>query len=139
MSCSSRGMTKKRIIALAAIVVGIAAIIYTVSLATKNFALLALSPLALGFLVCPLMCAVMGAGLWLAGRLSRNKEKAKFQKNSDGCCQHQYDNVPENHYTNSVNGKESINKSIDFETKINIDNNFNPPHPKSKSSTLRND
>jgi len=126
-------MTKKRIIALASIVVGIAAIIYTISVSTKNFALLALSPLALGFLACPLMCAAMGGVLWLAGRLSRNKEKANFQPNSGGCCgQHHHDNVRENHNTNSINEKKSINKSADFETIISNDNNFNPPHPKSE-------
>ena len=125
-------MTKKRIITLVVVVVGIATTIYAVSVATKNFALLALSPLALGFLACPLMCAVMAGGMWLAGRGSRNKEKANFQKNTAGCCHHHihHDNVPENHYTNRIDGKESINKSADFETRFNSDNDPNPTHPK---------
>jgi hypothetical protein len=127
-------MTKKRIIVLATIAVGITALIYTISASTNNFALLALSPLTLGFLACPLMCAGMGGVLWLAGRPSRNKEKGNFQKNSGGCCCQQHnDNVPENHNTNCINNdKKSINKSADFETIINSDGNFNPPHAESE-------
>src|SRR6058998_2789893 len=97
MSCSSGSMTKKRIITFIA-VVGIAFTIYAVSVVTKNFAVLALSPLALGFLACPLMCGLMGGGIWLMGRLSRKREKVSLQEHTGGCCQHGHDD--DDHYEN---------------------------------------
>jgi hypothetical protein len=90
-------MTKKRIIVLLVVVVGIAATIYAVSLVTKNFAILALSPIALSFLACPLMCGVMGGVMWLGHRLSRNKDKDTPQKNAGGCCQHDLGHNHDNH------------------------------------------
>ena len=95
-------MTKKRILVLVAIVLGITAIIYSISVSTKNFALIALSPFALGFLICPLMCAAMGGGLWLANRLSRKKEKVNSQNGAGCCSQHHHDNVAKNYNMNGI-------------------------------------
>jgi hypothetical protein len=135
-------MTKKRIIVLLVVVVGIAATIYAVSLATKNFAVLALSPLVLGFLACPLMCGVMGGGMWLMGRLSRNKQKQSLQKNVDGCCQHDedhnHDNIHEDYYQNRRtrnNADDSIKRldNIDPRSNINISPDLNTPNATTKN------
>ncbi len=128
MSCSSGSMTKKRIITFIA-VVGIAFTIYAVSVVAKNFAVLALSPLALGFLACPLMCGAMGVGVWLAGRRSRNKQKANLEKNIGRYSQIGLDNEHESHYCENNGtrrtGNESSTELDSAEAKINSDNNHN--------------
>ncbi len=114
-------MTKKRIITLVVAIIGIAATIYAVSIATKNFAILALSPLLLGFLACPLMCGVMGGGLWLVGKFTRNKQKAGLRKNTGACCHHG------NHHDNGENRDtgRNRNKSGGKFKSINTESNKN--------------
>ncbi len=80
-------MRRKRLITLAVVIIGAAAAIYAVSLGPKNFAILALSPVVLGFLGCPLMCGVIGGVLWLSNRRSGNKHKMLLDENTAGCCQ----------------------------------------------------
>lgn len=119
-------MTKKRIITLLVVVTGIAAAIYAISIATKNFAILAASPLVLGFLACPLMCGVMAGGMWLSRRLSRNKHKTNLQTNSGTCCQHDHDH--DDLYENKGNMSDSKVSGLEpasAELKTNKDN---PPN-----------
>jgi len=147
MSCNSERITKKKIVALLVVVIGVAATIYAISVATKNFAVLALSPLVLGFLGCPLMCAVMGGGIWLMGRRSRNKEKVSLSNNVSECCQHdhghEYDHIDENHYvkkgtnSNDDNSTERLD-NIELRTKTNndIDPDLNAPNSASKTKFI---
>jgi len=102
MSCSGRKMTKRRIITLVVVAIGIVATIYAVSAATNNFAILAASPLVLAFAACPIMCAVMAGGMWLVGRLSRNKQKANVENNIGRYSQFGLDNE---HPTSKNNSK----------------------------------
>jgi len=95
-------MTKRRIIRLVVVAIGIVATIYAVSAATNNFAILAASPLVLAFAACPIMCAVMAGGMWLVGRLSRNKQKANVENNIGRYSQFGLDNE---HPTSKNNSK----------------------------------
>ena len=139
MSCNSGKMTKKRIMTLAVLAIGIVAIIYAVSIATKNFSILAVSPLVLGFLACPLMCGVMAGGMWLSRRLSRNKHKANSQTNSGTCFQHENENEHD-HGTlykskgNRSDGKVLGAKPASAEMKTNNDNPPNLDRPQQTSS-----
>ncbi len=139
MSCSGRKMTKRRIITLVVVAIGIVATIYAVSAATNNFAILAASPLVLAFAACPIMCAVMAGGMWLVGRLSRNKHKASLQANSGTCCQHDHDHDHDRLYNENKdtgsNGKVSGVEPASAELKTNNDYtpNLNPPQGTSNS------
>lgn len=136
MSCNGGKITKKRIIILLTVVIGVAATIYTVSVATENFAILAVSPLVLGFIACPLMCGVMGGGMWLVSRLSKNKEKGSLSKNVSGCCKH--DHIDEDHYQNkrtSNNSKESIEHIANNRPRNNDDNSVDLTQLQPKSDS----
>lgn len=140
MSCSSGKMTKKRIITLLVVGIGIIGTIYAVSVVTNNFAILTLSPLVLAFAACPIMCGIMGVGMWVMGRRSRNKQKANLVKNIGRYPKFGIDNEPGSHYyeNNSTSGvgKESSAKLDSAEPKINnVDShNLNPPNSRSKSN-----
>jgi hypothetical protein len=141
MSCSGRKMTKRRIITLVVVAIGIVATIYAVSAATNNFAILAASPLVLAFAACPIMCAVMAGGMWLVGRLSRNKQKANVENNIGRYSQFGLDNEHESHYYEnkgtSASVKETSAELASTEPNINKDNshNLNLPHPTSKNNS----
>lgn len=137
MSCSSGKMTKKRIITLLVVVIGIAAAIYAISIATRNFAILAVSPLVLGLLACPLMCGIMAGGMWLSRRLSRNKDKTNLQSNSGTCCQHghehDHDTIDKNKDTR-INSKMSSEEPASAELKTNNDNTKSNPSRRTSNS-----
>lgn len=126
---------------LLVVAVGVVATVYAISKATNNFAILAVSPLVLAFAACPIMCGVMGVGMWLAGRLSRNKQEANLEKNIERYSYTGLDNEHDSHYydnnrTNG-NGKESSGELDKIEPKVNSDkdHNLNPSHPTSKSNS----
>lgn len=135
MSCSDGKMTKKRIITLLVIGIGIIGIIYAVSRATNNFAILTLSPLVLAFAACPIMCGVMGVGMWLMGRHSRNKER-NLVKNIAKYLKFDVVNEPgsHDHENNGIVGfgKESRAK-LGAEAKINDVDSHNLDLPGSRS------
>lgn len=140
MSCSSGKMTKRRIITLLVVGIGIICTIYVVSKTTNNFAILTLSPLVLAFAACPIMCGVMGVGMWLMGRHSRNKQNANLNKNNGRLPKFGIVNEPGSHYyeDNSTSdvGKESSAKLDSAEANINnVDShNLNPPNSRSKNN-----
>jgi len=77
MSCSSTGkITKKKIVILSAIGIGIAAATYF-AFTSNNPAIMAVMPLLLAFAPCLGMCAVMGGIMWLKGRSSKNGKQIK--------------------------------------------------------------
>lgn len=112
MSCSSGKMTKKRIITLIVVVTTIATTMYAISVATKNFAILAVSPLVLGLLACPLMCGVMAGGMWLSSRLSRNKHNTNSQTNSGTCCEPDHEPDCDTLYKNKINRRDGNASSV---------------------------
>lgn len=126
MSCNSGRMTRKRIVIFLIVGGGIAAGLYGISLATNNFAVLALSPLALGFFACPLMCGLMGGVIWLMARLSKRKEGVSLQSHTDGCCQHGNGHGNEDAKINA-NYPNKEDDNLESRTKIdnNIDSDFN--------------
>lgn len=141
MSCSGGKMTKKRVITLLVIGLGIIGTIYVVSNATNNFAILIASPLLLAFAACPIMCGVMGVAMWLMGRHSRNKQKAIVEKNIRKDSQLGLDNEYETHYyvnndTNSA-GKELTSELDSDEQKIDSNNShkLNTQNSTSKSNS----
>lgn len=114
-------MTKKRIITLLVVGIGIIGIIYAISRATNNFAILTISPLVLAFAACPIMCGVMGIGMWLMGRHSRNNQKDNLVKNFGRYPKFDVVNEPRshNHENGTIDaGKESSAK-LDSKSKIN--------------------
>lgn len=136
MSCSNGKMTKKRIITLLVVIAGIAATIYGISVVTKNFAILAASPLVLGFLACPLMCGVMAGGMWLSSRLSRNKHNANSQTNSGACCERDHKHDSDTFYKKIGNRKDGNASSVEHagaELKTNNDNPSNRDQSPRKS------
>ncbi|MGH9950990.1 MAG: hypothetical protein ACRD5J_05135 [Nitrososphaeraceae archaeon] len=77
MSCSSTGkITKKKVIILAGIGIGIAAAMYF-AFTSNNPAIAAVIPLLLVFAPCLGMCGVMGVVIWLKGRSSKNGKQTK--------------------------------------------------------------
>ena len=124
MSCSNGRMTKKRIITLAVVIIGAAAAIYGVSLATKNFAVLALPPVVLGFLCCPLMCGVIGGVLWLTNRHSGNKQKMRLDESTSGCCQSNHDHSHKDQ--NEINDHSSHTDSSISHPKIGTGDDIHP-------------
>ncbi len=139
MSCSSGKITKKRIITLLVVAIGIAITIYAISIATKNFSILVASPLVLGLLGCPLMCGVMAGGMWLSHRLSRNKQKDTLQKNMDAFSQHDQDHDNKvDYYSNRgtiIDGKESSGESAAAEAISKKTPNLNSTEPTSKGNS----
>lgn len=133
-------MTKKRIITLLVVSIGIIGIIYAISKATNNFAILTLSPLVLAFAACPIMCGVIGVGMWLMGRHSRKKQEGNLVKNTGTYPKFDVVNKPGslNHENNGIIGvgKESTAKLDSAEAKINnVDShNLDSPNSRSKSN-----
>jgi phosphate/sulfate permease len=83
MSCSSTGkITKKKVIILAAIGIGIAAAMYF-AFTSNNPAIAAVIPLLLIFAPCLGMCGVMGVVMWLKGRSSKNGKQTKSENPYD--------------------------------------------------------
>ena len=132
-------MTNRRIITLAVVAIGAVASIYAISAATNNFAILTASPVVLAFAACPLMCGMMAGGMWLVGRLSRNKQKTNLEKNIGGYSHFGLGNEHESHYcknkNTSDNGKETSAKYASTKININNDNSRNPLRPTSKDNS----
>jgi hypothetical protein len=90
MSCNTGRLTKKKIILLSLIVVGVTIGIYFVFLTTNNPIIAAAVPALAAFAICPAMCAIMGGLIWVMNRSSKNK--GKDQKHllndaeSSSCC-----------------------------------------------------
>lgn len=139
MSCSSGKITKKRIITLLVVVIGIAVTMYAISMTTNNFSILVASPLVLGLLGCPLVCGVMAGGMWLSHRLSRNKQKDTLQKNMGTCCQHDHNHHHKRDYYSNKgttgNGKEPSGESSSTEAKGKISPNLNSAQPTSNNKS----
>jgi len=75
MSCSTGRLTKKKIIVLSLLVVGVTIGIYFVFSTTNNPLIAAAVPALTAFAICPAMCAIMGGLIWVMNRSSRNKGK----------------------------------------------------------------
>lgn len=67
-ACCNVRLTKKRVMAFAAMAIAVAATSYFVFTTTNSGTVLALSGV-LGFAACPAMCAAMGGSMWLANRI----------------------------------------------------------------------
>lgn len=79
MSCNTGRLTKRKIIVLSLLGVGIAAGTYFAISTTNNPAVAAAVPALAAFAICPAMCAAMGGLIWFMNRSSKDKDKeAKF-------------------------------------------------------------
>jgi hypothetical protein len=74
MSCNTGRLTKKKIILLSLLVVGVTVGIYFVFSTTNNPLIAAAVPALAAFAICPAMCAIMGGLIWVMNR-SKNKGK----------------------------------------------------------------
>lgn len=75
MSCNTGRLTKKKIILLSLLVVGVTIGIYFVFSATNNPLIAAAIPALAAFAICLAMCAIMGGLIWVMNRSSKNKGK----------------------------------------------------------------
>jgi hypothetical protein len=90
MSCNTGRLTKKKIILLSLLVVGVTIGIYFVFLTTNNPIIAAAVPALAAFAICPAMCAIMGGLIWVMNRSSKNKGKDQIHllndEESSSCC-----------------------------------------------------
>ncbi|MGH9983583.1 MAG: hypothetical protein ACRD8W_06460 [Nitrososphaeraceae archaeon] len=75
MSCNTGRLTKKKIILLSLLVVGVTIGIYFVFSTTNNPLIAAAVPALAAFAICPAMCAIVGGLIWMMNRSSKNKGK----------------------------------------------------------------
>jgi hypothetical protein len=75
MNCNTGKFTKKKIILLSLLGVGLTVGIYFVFSTTNNPAIAATVPALAAFAICPVMCAVIGGLIWMMNRFSKNKGK----------------------------------------------------------------
>jgi hypothetical protein len=89
MSCNSGKFTKRRIITLSLLGVGVAAGIYF-AFSTDNPTIAAAVPALTAFAICPVMCAAIGGLMWFMSRSSKNKDKTEKDviknKGMSPCC-----------------------------------------------------
>jgi hypothetical protein len=90
MNCNTGKFTKKKIILLSLLGVGLTVGIYFVFSTTNNPAIAATVPALAAFAICPVMCAVMGGLMWMMNRSSKNKGKEQRHLLKDeemsSCC-----------------------------------------------------
>jgi hypothetical protein len=90
MNCNTGKLTKKKIILLSLLGVGLTVGIYFVFSTTNNPAISAIVPALAAFAICPVMCAVMGGFMWMMNRSSKNKGKEQRHLLEDeemsSCC-----------------------------------------------------
>jgi hypothetical protein len=79
MSCNTGRLTKRKIIVLSFLGVGIAAGTYFAFSTTNNPAVAAAVPALAAFAMCPAICAAVGGLIWFMNRSSKdNGKEAKF-------------------------------------------------------------
>lgn len=90
MSCSIGKLTKKKIILLSLLSVGLTVGIYFVISTTNNTAIAVALPALAAFAICPVMCAAMGGLMWMMNRSSKYRGKERRHLLKDGgmptCC-----------------------------------------------------
>ena len=74
MTCNTARFTKKKIILLSSLMLGVSAATYSVFIATNNAAIAAAVPAISVFAICPAMCAAVGGALWAMNRFSSKKD-----------------------------------------------------------------
>jgi hypothetical protein len=77
MNCNTGKFTKKKIILLSLLGVGLTVGIYFVFSTTNNPAIAATVPALAAFAICPVMCAVMGGLMWMMNVPPKIKAKSK--------------------------------------------------------------
>ena len=148
MSCSIGKLTKKNIILLSLLGVGLTVGIYFVISTTNNTAIAAALPALAAFAICPVMCAVMGGLMWMMNRSSKYSGKEQRHLLKDGgmpsCCS--TDNLVKTTDYKMQQQREPTANSKLF-SKLNKDTTldvtgdialFSSPNLEEQKSTLRN-
>jgi hypothetical protein len=148
MSCSIGKLTKKKIIMLSLLGVGLTVGSYFVISATNNTAIAAGLPALAAFAICPVMCSVMGGLMWMMNRSSKYSGKEQRHLLKDGemrtCCS--ANNLGQTTDYKMLQRREPIANSKLF-SKLNKDTTldvtgdnalFSSPNLEDQKSNLRN-
>jgi hypothetical protein len=82
MSCNTGKFTKRKVIVLSLLGIGVAVGIYFAS-STNNPAVAAVVPALTAFAICPVMCAVVGGLIWFMNHSAKNNNKNKNKEPRD--------------------------------------------------------
>ncbi|MDQ6724545.1 MAG: hypothetical protein M3Z01_09860 [Thermoproteota archaeon] len=122
MSCNNEKSSRRKIILLSSIALGIALVSYLIFTTTNNPAMAATILTFLPFAACPSMCIAMGGAMWVSNRVIKNQRNKKnyqderSKENEKSCCsdttnernKHEEKQVMTNPHVSEIKYKENV-------------------------------